>query len=356
MTQFSVRGGTAVGMGPRDSGSPGLVCPDAAHPNLADFGRFCGGLVGRGARFVLATLFGAFALVAGLKQGWAFEGAPLPELEAIGVPQPWQMGFQPSASPIMDAVYDFHDLLLVIIFAITIFVLLLMLYVMVRFRASKNPNPSRTSHNTLVEVVWTVVPVLILVVIAIPSFRLLYLTDRSIDADMTIKAIGHQWYWTYEYPDHGGIVFDSLMVADEDLKPGQPRLLATDTAVVVPVNKKVRVLTTASDVLHSWAIPSFGIKKDSVPGRINETWFTAQREGIYYGQCSELCGVNHAFMPITVMAVSEEDFKRWVEWAQERYASVDREERAVAVAADPADEDAGAATGSTGVVPAGMVR
>lgn len=335
MTQFSVRSGSAVGKDPRGAAS---------------------GLVRRGTRLLLAALLGVFVMAAGAQQGQAFEDAPLPELETIGEPQPWQMGFQPSASPIMDAVYDFHDLLLVIIFAISIFVLLLMVYVMIRFRASKNPNPSRTSHNTLVEVVWTVVPVLILVVIAIPSFRLLYLTDRSIDADMTIKAIGHQWYWTYEYPDHGDIVFDSLMLADEDLKPGQPRLLATDTAMVVPVNKKVRVLTTASDVLHSWTIPSFGIKIDSVPGRLNDTWFIAQREGIYYGQCSELCGVNHAFMPITVMAVSEEDFERWVAWAQERYASVDRMERAVATVDDAVTEADGAATGSTGIVPAGMVR
>ncbi|MFC3226488.1 cytochrome c oxidase subunit II [Marinibaculum pumilum] len=264
----------------------------------------------------------------------AQDGEPLPaDLETIGIAQPWQLGYQPAAAPIMDSIYDFHDLLLVVIFAISIFVLLLMLYVMFRFSASKNPNPSRTSHNTLVEVIWTVVPVLILVIIAIPSFRLLYFEDRTVEADLVVKATGHQWYWTYEYPDEG-LVFDQLMVADADLKPGEPRLLETDTAVVVPVDKKVRVLTTASDVLHSWTIPSFGIKQDSVPGRINETWFLAERPGIYYGQCSELCGVNHAFMPIKVVAVEQADYDRWLAWAKNEYAAVKSEPRAVASAAE----------------------
>ncbi len=278
------------------------------------------------------ALAGALAMLALALPGMARaqDGAPLPaDLETIGMPQPWQIGYQPASSPMMDSIYDFHDLLLVIIFAISIFVLLLMLYVMVRFRASKNPNPSRNSHNTLVEVAWTVVPVLILVIIAIPSFRLLYFEDRSVDADLTVKAIGHQWYWSYEYADEG-LAFDALMVADADLKPGQPRLLTTDTAVVVPIDKKVRVLTTASDVLHSWTIPAFGIKKDSVPGRINETWFVAQKAGIYYGQCSELCGVNHAFMPITLIALAQEDYDRWLAWAKTEYAAVDRQERSVA--------------------------
>lgn len=316
MTQISVRGGGAAG--------------DSVHRGRAAWGRFvalCGPV-----RIVPAAVAGLMAMLALAMPGMAFaqNGEPLPaDLETIGIAHPWQLGYQPAASPIMDSIYDFHDLLLVIIFAITIFVLLLMLYAMVRFRASKNPNPSRNAHNTLVEVAWTVVPVLILVIIAIPSFRLLYFEDRSVDADLTIKAIGHQWYWSYEYADEG-LAFDSLMVAEADLKPGQPRLLATDTAVVVPVDKKVRVLTTASDVLHSWTIPAFGIKKDSVPGRINETWFVAERAGIYYGQCSELCGVNHAFMPITVIAVAQADYDRWLAWAKQEYAAVDRQERSVA--------------------------
>lgn len=324
MTQISVRGGGAAGISARGGGAP------------ARFGRRLASL----ALAVAMVLFGALAmpgLPGGLGVGAAqAQEGPLPDnLPTVGAPQEWQLGFQPSATPVMDAVYDFHDLLLVVIFAISIFVLLLLLYVIVRFRAARNPNPSRTSHNTMVEVIWTIVPVLILVVIAIPSFRLLYMEDQAIDPDLTIKATGHQWYWSYEYPDEG-IAFDSLMVADADLKPGQPRLLATDTAVVVPVNKKVRLLTTASDVLHSWAIPSFGVKIDSVPGRINESWFQAQREGIYYGQCSELCGVNHAFMPITVIAVSQEDYDRWLAWAKEEYAAVTLQERSVASAAQAA--------------------
>lgn len=234
----------------------------------------------------------------------------------------WQLGLQDAASPVMHEIIWFHDsLLLPIITVITVFVLGLLLFVIFRFNEKANPTPSKTTHNTLLEVIWTAVPILILVVIAIPSFKLLYLQDKAQDADLTIKAIGNQWYWTYEYPDHGNFVFDANMVADEELN-GRPRLLATDNEVVVPVNKVVRVLTTATDVIHNWAMPSLGVKIDSVPGRINETWFKAEKTGIYYGQCSELCGTRHAFMPIQLRVVSEADFEAWVREAQARFAAI----------------------------------
>ena len=245
--------------------------------------------------------------------------------EVVGQPYPWQTGFQTAASPVMERISGFHDLLFVIITLITLFVLALMIYVVVRFRASANPTPTKTVHNSFLEVAWTVIPVLILVFIAIPSFRLLYYGDTIPDADMTIKTTGYQWYWSYEYPDHGGFVYDALMVADEDLEEGQPRLLATDYDVVLPVGKTIRVLVAAdpSGVIHSWAVPSLGVKMDSVPGRLNETWLRIDQEGMYYGQCSELCGVNHGFMPIAIKAVSQEEFDAWVVEAQEEFAQAD---------------------------------
>ena len=235
-------------------------------------------------------------------------------------PKNWQLGFQEPASQTMRDIVWFHDYMLVpIIVAISAFVLFLMLYVMVRFRASRNPNPSKRTHNVLVEIVWTLVPCLILIVMAVPSFKVLYSQDTIPKADLTIKAIGYQWYWGYEYPDEN-IIFDSYMIEEKDLKADQPRLLAVDNEVVVPVNKVVKVLITANDVLHAWALPSFGVKRDAVPGRINETWFKAEKEGTYYGQCSELCGIKHAFMPITVKVVSEEDYQEWLSEARVKFA------------------------------------
>ena len=239
------------------------------------------------------------------------------------VPKDWQLGFDPPASPTMERIVEFHDLLLIIITLITVFVTVLLIYVMYRFSEKRNPTPSKTTHNTTIEVLWTVVPVIILVIIAIPSFKLLYYTDRAEDAEMTIKAIGHQWYWSYEYPDNGNFTFDATMVADEDLEDGQNRLLETDEYVVLPVNTKIRLLIAADDVLHSFALPSMGIKLDAVPGRINETWVEITREGTFYGQCSEICGSGHSFMPIAVKAVSKEDYAAWVEMAKEEYARVD---------------------------------
>lgn len=248
----------------------------------------------------------------------AFAGAA-----SAGKPRNWQMGFQDAATPTMERITEFHDLLLWITTAITVFVLLLLLYVMYRFSERRNPTPTKTTHNTLLEVMWTTIPVIILVIIAIPSFKLLYFADRVEDAEMTIKAVGHQWYWSYEYPDHGNFTFDALMVADEDIEEGQTRLLEADNFVVLPVNTKIRLLVTAGDVLHSFAVPAFGIKLDANPGQVNETWMEITREGTYYGQCSEICGVGHSYMPIAVKAVSKEEFAQWVEEAKKEFARVD---------------------------------
>ncbi|MCB1437584.1 MAG: cytochrome c oxidase subunit II [Rhodobiaceae bacterium] len=242
---------------------------------------------------------------------------------AEGMAEPWQTGFQPAASPVMNEIRWFHDsFLLPLTIVIAAFVLLLLVICAVRFNARANPTPSRTTHNTALEVAWTLVPVLILVAVAIPSFRLLYFqldyVNEQRAPDITVKAIGEQWYWSYEYPDHGDISFDSYLVEEADLKPGQPRLLTVDAEVVVPVGKVVRLLVTAdpAGVIHAWAIPAFGVKIDAVPGRLNETWFKAERTGLYYGQCSELCGRGHAFMPIAVRVVTEADFSSWVETAK----------------------------------------
>ena len=249
----------------------------------------------------------AYAVAAGALL--AGTGAAVAEL---GQPAPWQLGLQESASPVMTDITSFHNFLLWIIGAITLFILALLLIVMVRFNARANPTPSRTTHNTVIEVIWMIVPVIILVAIAVPSFRLLFLQLDPPKADLTVKATGKQWYWSYNYPDNGNFEFDSLLVDDKDLKPGQPRLLTVDNEMVVPVNKVVHVLVIGADVIHSFAIPSFGIKIDAVPGRLNETWFKATSEGRFHGQCSELCGKDHAFMPITVRAVNDADFAVWV--------------------------------------------
>ncbi|MEE8188918.1 MAG: cytochrome c oxidase subunit II [Kiloniellales bacterium] len=241
-------------------------------------------------------------------------------LAAASEPLPWQMGFQPAATTTMERINDFHNLMLVVITAIAVFVLLLLLYVMYRFSERRNPTPSKTTHNTLLEVLWTTVPVIILVVIAIPSFRLLYYTDRAEDAEMTLKAIGHQWYWSYEYPDQGNFAFDAVMLTDDELEEGQRRLLETDNAIVLPVGTKIRLLVTADDVIHSFAVPAFGIKLDANPGTVNETWFEIAREGTFYGQCSEICGSGHSYMPIMVKAVSKEEFVRWSEEAKKEFA------------------------------------
>jgi cytochrome c oxidase subunit II len=231
-------------------------------------------------------------------------------------PKPWEYTLQEAATPVMENITSFHNLLLVIITVITLFVLALLVIVVVKFNAKANPVPSRTTHNTLIEVAWTLIPVLILVAIAVPSFRLLFKQLNLPQADLTVKATGKQWYWSYAYPDNGKFEFDSLMAADK-----QPRLLGVDNEMVVPVNKVVRVQTTGADVIHAFAVPAFGIKIDSIPGRLNETWFKATKVGMYYGQCSELCGKDHAFMPIAVRVVEDQEFAAWVEAAKNKYAT-----------------------------------
>lgn len=247
--------------------------------------------------------------------------AATPVLAELGQPRPWQLGFQEAVTPIMHQIDSFHDFLLILITVISVFVLALLIYVALRFNARANPKPSRTTHNTTLEVLWTVVPIIILLVIAVPSFRLLFAQYDFPKADLTFKAIGNQWYWTYEYPDQDNLTFDAVLVEEADLKPGQPRLLATDNEVVVPVNKNIHVLVTATDVLHNWTVPAFGVKVDAVPGRIIKTWFRAEKTGTFYGQCSELCGTRHAFMPITVRVVSDEEFANWLDKAKKKFAS-----------------------------------
>jgi len=238
----------------------------------------------------------------------------------MAAPVPWEMNLQPAITPIAERVRSFHDLLLWIITLITVFVLGLLLYVCYRFNESRNPVPSKRTHNTLLEVVWTAVPVLILVIIAVPSFKLLYFSRVTPPADLTIKAIGHQWAWSYEYPDNGNFTFDANLVQTEDLKPGQLRLLETDNHLVLPAGKIVRVLVTAIDVIHSWALPAAGTKVDAIPGRLNELWVQIKEPGIYYGQCSELCGAGHGFMPITVEVVPPDQYDAWVKQAQTKFA------------------------------------
>ena len=236
-------------------------------------------------------------------------------------PKDWQLGFQNPASDGMRDIVNFHNnLLLPVIIAISVFVLFLMIYTCIRFRESKNPVPSKTTHNVAVEVLWTLIPCLILIVMAVPSFKILYKQDTIPKADLTVKAVGYQWYWGYEYPDEN-IIFESYMIKEDELKENQPRLLTVDNEVVVPVNKVVKVLITANDVLHAWALPSFGVKRDAVPGRINETWFKAEKVGTYYGQCSELCGIQHAFMPITVRVVTDEEYAIWLAEAKMKFAN-----------------------------------
>src|SRR5437763_5041431 len=244
---------------------------------------------------------------------------------ALGHPTPWQVGLQDAGSPVMENIIWFHNLLLIVVTVIAGVVLALLVWVMVRFNERAHPMPSRTTHRTSLEVAWTVIPIGILVLIAVPSFRLLFLEQNIPPADVTVKATGKQWYWSYGYPDQGKFEFDSLMIQDKDLKPDQPRLLSVDNEMVVPVDKVVRVQVTGSDVIHSFAVPSFGIKIDPIPGRLNETWFKATKEGIYYGQCSELCGKNHAFMPIAVRVVSEQAFNAWLQDAKKKYAGGDSE-------------------------------
>ncbi len=247
--------------------------------------------------------------------------ASLPAASGAAEPHNWQLGMQPPATPVKEAIHDLHNLLLILIFAISAFVLGLLLYVIVRFRASRNPVPSRTAHNTVIEVLWTVVPVLILVIIAIPSFRLMYFMDRVPNAEMTVKVVGNQWFWTYSYPDQGDLTFASNLIQPNDLKPDEKRLLDVDNPLVIPVDTNIRVLVTGVDVMHSWFMPAFGIQFYAMPGRTNETWMRVQYPGTFYGQCNQICGINHAYMPIKVVAVPKPEFEQWLVQARQRFAS-----------------------------------
>tara|TARA_B100001123_G_scaffold35980_1_gene37247 strand:+ start:512 stop:1351 length:840 start_codon:yes stop_codon:yes gene_type:complete len=255
-----------------------------------------------------AVVVVAFAAILVASRTWAAQ------------PSPWQLNFQPAATPIMERVTAFHDLLLWVIVVISLFVLLLLIYIIVRFRASANPVPSTTSHNSFLEVLWTVIPIVILIAIAIPSFKLMYYIDTVPESEITIKVTGHQWYWSYEYADEE-IAFDSLMIPDDELKPGQLRLLEVDNRMVVPVATNVRILLTADDVIHAWTVPAFGVKFDAVPGRLAETWINVTNEGMYYGQCSELCGALHSKMPIAVEVVSKAKFEAWLAEAKTKFAA-----------------------------------
>ena len=251
-------------------------------------------------------------------------GLMLPTLlAALGQPEDWQLSFQDPASPLMRELINFHDLVFWIITAITVFVFLLLAYVCWKFSAKNNKKPSKTTHNSTLEIAWTLIPVLILVFIAVPSFRLLYKQNDFSNIDMTVKAVGYTWFWGYEYPDHDDITFDAVMLEEEELEEGQPRLLSTDNVLVLPVKKNIKMLITSdpSGVIHSWSVPSLGVKMDAIPGRLNETYFYIEKPGMYYGQCSELCGPGHGFMPISIKAVTEEEFAVWLNYAKKEFAS-----------------------------------
>jgi len=238
-------------------------------------------------------------------------------------PEPWQLGMQAPATPITQRIHDFHNELLIVITLITLFVFGLLGWIMIKFNARANPVPTRTTHNTFIEILWTVVPVVILVMIAIPSFRLMYYMDRVPDSKMTIKITGHQWYWEYNYPDNGNIGFNSNIVADKDLKPGDQRLLEVDNPLVIPAKTNIRIQVAGTDVIHSWFVPSFGVQEYAVVGRLNEAWVNVNEPGTYYGECNQICGVNHAFMPIKVVVMNQADFDKWLAKAKTAFAPAD---------------------------------
>lgn len=247
--------------------------------------------------------------------------APPAQNNAVAAPSPWEIGMQPAWGPIKRQIIALHDMVLVIITLITLFVAVLLGWVMYRYSAKRNPVPSRTAHHAVLEILWTVIPVLILVVIAIPSFRLIYYQDRTYDPDMTIKVTGHQWYWEYSYPDNGNIDFSSYFVPDNQLKPGQLRLLTVDHDLVVPVHKNIRILVTSGDVIHSFFVPALGVQRYAIPGRTIETWMRVSKEGVIHGECNQICGTNHSRMPITIRAVSEKEFQAWVVHAKKEFSA-----------------------------------
>jgi len=249
--------------------------------------------------------------------------ASVANAEVVMLSKPWQLWLQDPMSPTAERVVDLNLFLMWIEVAIVIFVMGLMVYILVRFNEKANPEPSKTTHNTLLEVVWTAIPIVILVIVAIPSLKTLYYADHTEEAEMTLKITGNQWYWSYVYPDNDELSFDSLFVPDDELAPGQPRLLSVDNPVVLPVGTNIRLLLSSNDVIHNWAIPSLAIKLDTTPGRTNETWVHLNEPGDFFGMCSELCGVNHSRMPIHVKGVSKEDFAKWLVKAKAEFASND---------------------------------
>ena len=277
-----------------------------------------------------------FAGLAALAMGLVLTVPALAE-SMVGAPAPWGMGLQPSGGVIKERIASLNSLVFFIIVAITIFVLVLLAYCVWRFSAERNPVPSTTSHHTGLEIAWTVIPVLILLVIAIPSFRLLYFQDRAIDADMTVTVQGRQWYWNYTYSDHGNFTFDSYPIQEADIKPGQLFKLDVDNEMVIPVGANIRILTTGHDVIHSFFVPALGVQKYTIPGRTLETWMRADRPGIFYGQCNQICGTNHWFMPIAVRALPRAEFDAWVADAQKRFARADGS--APVIAAAPVSQD-----------------
>jgi cytochrome c oxidase subunit II len=292
--------------------------------------RVIGRWFGKASGLALAGALGMFGLASSaLAQAERdSSGITGSEPTAFGAPIPWALGLQPSGGVVQTAISEFNTLVLWIIIAITLFVTALLAWVVFRYRAGANPNPSHTSHNTILEIAWTVVPVLILVVIAIPSFRLIYFEDRAREADLTINVQGRQWYWHYAYPDNGNFEFDSRPIPNEELRPGQLRSLSVDEPLVIPVGANVRVLTTGQDVIHSFFVPSLGVQKYTIPGRTLETWFRADRPGIFYGQCNQICGTNHWFMPIEVRALPPAEFQAWVAQARTKYAATAPAEQA----------------------------
>jgi cytochrome c oxidase subunit 2 len=273
----------------------------------------------------MARLFGLIAATI-MGGSVALSASAMADEGMVGAPRPGELGLQEPATDLMRRLVDLHDhILLPIITIITLLVLALLLWCIIRFNEKANPVPSKTSHNTLIEIIWTVLPALVLIGIAIPSFKLLYTQLVIPKPDLTIRAVGHQWYWSYEYPDNGNFTFDANLLDKDKLSADQKDryLLQTDNEVVLPVGETIRVQITGADVIHSWTVPSFGVKHDGVPGRVNESWFKIEKAGVYYGQCSELCGVRHGFMPITVRAVSKEEFEKWVGDAKKKFAKVD---------------------------------
>jgi len=295
-------------------------------------------------RGVAATGIGAALAVAGAGRALAQAATQaMPDCtppaagEALGAPTNWGMGLQASGGIIKDCIHDFNTLVFWIITVITIFVLALLIYCVWRFREDKNPNPSRTSHHTMLEIAWTVIPVLILVVIAIPSFRLIYFQDRATNADLTINVQGRQWYWHYQFPDHGNFAFDSRPMQDDEIRGTQLRSLSVDEPLVIPVGRNIRIITTGQDVIHSFFIPSLGVQRYSIPGRSIETWMRADRPGTFYGQCNQICGTNHWFMPIEVRAVPQEQFDTWAREARTRFAAAPGPAETIAAAPAAAD-------------------